>query len=266
MVFNDYLVRWKNANLFPHALIIRNLNCCDLKMIAKKYLKTLVCKDNLFCDECNDCLRINSNNYIDFIYIENDEENVHKQEIIQIQNIFNKDAIEQSKVKLYVIKNIELANKQVINSILKFLEEPPVNTYALFFCQNEQAILPTIKSRSQTITIKDKMNEYVDEEYNDLCASVFNDVSEYNAFIEESNFAKIVKLANMFLLADKTSSQVETFNEIKLLSRYEFEIFVKILIELVPINKKIIVLDILKNIRLNMNKNLTLIKLMNEIL
>ncbi|WP_342268924.1 hypothetical protein [Spiroplasma endosymbiont of Aspidapion aeneum] len=52
-----------------------------------------------------------------------------------------------NKFKYYVIKNIDNMNVYASNSILKFLEEPPKNTYGFMFAKNFSNILETIKSR-----------------------------------------------------------------------------------------------------------------------
>ena len=47
---------------------------------------------------------------------------------------------------------------EALNSLLKFLEEPNQNIYAIFTAQSEFGILPTIKSRCQNIKILSSFN------------------------------------------------------------------------------------------------------------
>ena len=60
----------------------------------------------------------------------------------------------EGPVKVYVIKNIEYARNRMINSLLKFVEEPPKDVYAIFTTRNYNAILPTIRSRCFNIYLE----------------------------------------------------------------------------------------------------------------
>ena len=69
-------------------------------------------------------------------------------DISQIRNL-KKDLEKTSfnkKPKFILIDNIEFLNVNSINSILKILEEPPINTYFLLI-NSEKRILPTLSSR-----------------------------------------------------------------------------------------------------------------------
>ena len=79
------------------------------------------------------------------IDIVEDKKNI---DISQIRNL-KKDLEKTSfnnKPKFILIDNIEFLNINSINSILKILEEPPLNTYFLLI-NSEKRILPTLSSR-----------------------------------------------------------------------------------------------------------------------
>ncbi len=79
------------------------------------------------------------------IDIVEDKKNI---DISQIRNL-KKDLEKTSfnnKPKFILIDNIEFLNINSINSILKILEEPPLNTYFLLI-NSEKRILPTLNSR-----------------------------------------------------------------------------------------------------------------------
>ena len=74
-----------------------------------------------------------------------DKQNI---DISQIRNL-KKDLEKTSfnnKPKFILIDNIEFLNINSINSLLKILEEPPINTYFLLI-NSEKKILPTLRSR-----------------------------------------------------------------------------------------------------------------------
>lgn len=57
------------------------------------------------------------------------------------------------KNKVCVIWGMERLNLQAANKLLKMIEEPPKNTYFLFVIDDDEKLLPTIKSRCQTILL-----------------------------------------------------------------------------------------------------------------
>lgn len=65
-------------------------------------------------------------------------------------------AYEQKSPILYVLTDGDTMSIAAKNSILKLVEEPPVNATIVMLAENEQAILPTILSRAYTI----KMENY----------------------------------------------------------------------------------------------------------
>lgn len=67
------------------------------------------------------------------------------------------------KYKVMIIWLPERMNAQAANKMLKLLEEPPQQTLFLLLCDNNEAILPTIISRTQTLTVPALKREQVAE-------------------------------------------------------------------------------------------------------
>lgn len=57
-------------------------------------------------------------------------------------------AYKQKEPIIYVLQDSDTMSLAAKNSILKLVEEPPVNAYIIMLCENEQSILPTIISRA----------------------------------------------------------------------------------------------------------------------
>lgn len=64
----------------------------------------------------------------------------------------------------YVIDANKLTEKEQ-NTILKFIEEPPVSAYIFIVCENETDVLPTIYNRCNVI----HLHPYTTEELKDIC-------------------------------------------------------------------------------------------------
>lgn len=52
-----------------------------------------------------------------------------------------------------IIDNAQLLSLEAQNALLKTLEEPPLGTFIILTLDNEQAVLPTIRSRAPAITV-----------------------------------------------------------------------------------------------------------------
>lgn len=69
-------------------------------------------------------------------------------------------AYEQTSPILYVLTGGDTMSVAAKNSILKLIEEPPINAFIIMLVENEETILPTIKSRAYSL----KMDNYTVKE------------------------------------------------------------------------------------------------------
>lgn len=53
--------------------------------------------------------------------------------------------------KVYIFDEADLLTVQAQNALLKVIEEPPENTYFFLLCKNVSSIIPTVRSRVQTV-------------------------------------------------------------------------------------------------------------------
>ncbi|WAM01326.1 hypothetical protein NWE60_01595 [Mycoplasmopsis felis] len=71
-------------------------------------------------------------------------------------SFYNSIMLSNSNLVLIIIKNIENATANTLNSFLKFIEEPNPNILIVSITQKANKILPTIISRAQVININTK--------------------------------------------------------------------------------------------------------------
>lgn len=115
---------------------------------------------------------------------------LNKEEIIKNQNICltNRDYF-----FCLVIDNFETLNKEIINSLLLFLEELPENTLCIFTSSKEHLILKTIISRCEIIYLPYK---------NDVLVQIINgfDSNISNVYFEllKNNFYSKKDVINFF--------------------------------------------------------------------
>lgn len=155
IIYKTFINSIKEDKL-SHAYLLVGDPGTPLKEVATYLAKSLACDDPnpLACNNCISCIRIDHNNYPDFVVFDGSKESIKKGDIASIESQFERTAIERKGIMIYVIHLMENMTIEAVNSILKFLEEPRPNVYAFLTTNNENAILPTIISRCQTMQLK----------------------------------------------------------------------------------------------------------------
>jgi len=157
-------------NKLSHAYLLVGNKGVPLLEIATFLAKSLLCDDPspLACNNCISCLRVDDNNYPDCIILNGEEKLISKDAVDNISHQFEKTPLENKGIMVYVLNSIEYMREEAINGILKFLEEPQEGVYAFLTTNNENAILPTIVSRCQTLHLKSIDRKIVIEQAIDL--------------------------------------------------------------------------------------------------
>ena len=187
--------------------------------------------DILACEECEVCYRVKTDQYVDLIHFNGEEETIKKNQIEYVQKTFSKTAVE-GHGKIYVLEHIDHATPEAMNALLKMLEEPVDGIYAIFTCENEHQVLPTIVSRCQVIRLKltskiqlKKMleDEITDEEMRNVIVALSKDKNEalslYNAdllrelMIEAFNFVEDDLYAHENLMINAQTHVFKTYKD-----------------------------------------------------
>ncbi len=155
IIYQTFLNSFQKKHL-SHAYLLVGNPGTPLLETAKFFAKSILCTDPspLACDSCITCIRIDDDNYPDFIVIDGAKGSIKKDEVEKIETQFEKTAFETRGVKIYILHLVENMTLQAVNGILKFLEEPGSEIYAFLTTNNESGILPTIISRCQTLHLK----------------------------------------------------------------------------------------------------------------
>ncbi|AIQ61769.1 ATPase [Paenibacillus stellifer] len=102
------------------------------------------------CGECLECRKVEHGNHPDLTILSPDGSSIKIDQIRELQRVFSYRA-KGSHPKVYIIDEADKMTVQAANSLLKFLEEPPVPAVAILIASNSQSLLPTILSRTQRI-------------------------------------------------------------------------------------------------------------------
>ncbi len=146
---------------------------------ARYFVMQLFCTKHNVCGECDSCVRIEHNNLPDLkIYPKSDKLTVEESRSIVGDNIvrpFEKD------YKVYVINDIDRANPQSQNALLKVLEEPAESSIFLLTASSENGVLKTIESRSKKIIeaplSSGAIRQYVTDNHNDISAELLDNIT-----------------------------------------------------------------------------------------
>ncbi|MCQ3914556.1 MAG: hypothetical protein MJ201_01940 [Mycoplasmoidaceae bacterium] len=184
-----------------------------------------------------------------------------KQEVLDLMTRYSRAGLESCNIRVYVIKNIEYASKSILNSLLKFVEEPPKGVYAIFTTRNYNAVIPTIRSRCFSIYLpKDEqaVNEYlntkdISELDKQLIKKCFHELDSLKTYYDkfEQYHALIKKLASV----DGLTFANEGVNLFRKLEYIDINLFLEICKNMFPrIANRVI--DLQDNLYLNSPKAL----------
>lgn len=144
------------GNVLSHAHLISGPEGSGKMTLALEISAALNCENrhnpcNKFpCHTCNNCRRIFDNSFTDVKVLSkpNDKATIGVSEI----RYFREDmflSASESEAKIYIIDNAEKMTPNAQNALLKVLEEPPSAVYVFLLTTSDDAILTTIKSRTQ---------------------------------------------------------------------------------------------------------------------
>lgn len=297
----DMLKKSKENNRLSHAYLFSGEEGSE-RMGVALYFSCMLYSDELDF-ECKECQDIINNNHINVMVI---DRLPGKSEIITEQIEALKSELSKTSLKygprIYIINDADKMNSSCANKLLKFIEEPYDDIYAILLTTNKDAILQTIRSRCQLINLlpmnKVELKENlltlgIDELNANILSNLYSSIPLCQKVYEDELYIKTVKTIKTILEMiskkypnttlymkdniDYFSSKetIDMFLKIMLLYFLEakkksnkifiddLELFNKIDINLTPIIDLIIKSQF--NLRYNIDRSLLLLNLVVEI-
>lgn len=151
----------KNAHV-SHAYLFSGPKGCFKKEAALLFAQSLILdtkglveEETLSSSKQDITRRIADGTYSDYIFFDGyQKEAIGREEILGIQELFSKTSMEESGRKIYVIDHAENMSIAAMNGLLKFLEEPADQVYAILTTDNMERLLPTIVSRCLVVPFR----------------------------------------------------------------------------------------------------------------
>lgn len=135
-----------------HAYLFHGPSGTGRMEMAREFAKALFCVKGGVeaCGECLECRKFENGNQMDLTTVAPDGQSIKIDQIRDLQRDFSYRNSGTNR-KIYMIEQADKMTIQAANSLLKFLEEPVSPVVAILITDNSQAVLPTIRSRTQWV-------------------------------------------------------------------------------------------------------------------
>jgi len=141
------------------------------KLFALELAKAMNCRNRVgveACDDCSSCKRISRSTFPPFGKDDDDKVRLIWSEHADVamarpyKNIIRVPVMRELEreanfrpfegaARVFIVEDADTMNDQASNALLKTLEEPPPTSHLILTTSNPTALLPTIRSRCQTI-------------------------------------------------------------------------------------------------------------------
>lgn len=244
----SYFDNLNKEDKLSHSFLIGNVLYDDIKEELSKVINNII---------INSTMKIEENP--DIYILRNNEEIISKDDIKELINNINTTS-QFHNAKVYIIENCEKLNDFACNALLKTLEEPPKNVYAILLSSNIEDVKETIYSRCQKIFVSSSIKEKRNEKVGELTDKLIN-------FIEKNGIKTISKNYEIYSIIEERRVFIDVLNNLlytykesldNLLYGRESDIINKNN-SVEEISKKILVInDMIGRLDIPLNKNLAI--------
>jgi DNA polymerase-3 subunit delta' len=230
-------------NAVSHAYIVYGADEEARRAFFTLACMSLLCEKKTACGECGTCRDILEGRYVEITYLDGGALSIGKGEIKAEGTDGNPlDFIAVRPLvgdrKIFIIDNADKTSAAVQNKLLKIYEEPPL--YLTFFlgANNENGLLPTIRSRGKKLFMSDTDAADIEKEL--ISEGEDEDTARSAAAFSLGNYGKALKMCTdgkyrkvyddvfgMFLNMKKSSQTVEyvykdIFSKENILTAFDF--------------------------------------------
>lgn len=147
---------------FPHAIVLQGEKGCGKRTLASLLAKALVCRDREHapCGVCPSCVRAAAGSHPD-IRVEEGSGATRSLTVDMVRDV-TMDAYrmpEEAEVSVYLLLMGSRTLEPAQNKLLKVIEEPPESAVFILVCESAEQLLPTIRSRVQSFTLRPPSQE-----------------------------------------------------------------------------------------------------------
>ena len=150
------LVKRHRTSGLPHALMFAGSDGTGKHELCRYTAAWLLCKQPADgpCGQCHSCQLMAAGTHPDFMICQPEEDSRQiRIETIRRLNHFIYSTPQISHCQVVILRPLEVMNLNAANALLKTLEEPPGESFLLLEAERPGSVLPTIRSRCQTISL-----------------------------------------------------------------------------------------------------------------
>ena len=184
--------------------------------------KSLFCseKNGIFpCEKCRNCKLIEQEEFPDVTIIKPLNQVIKTERIRELVGQFSQSGIENQR-QVFIIEQAEKMHVNAANSLLKVIEEPQSEIYIFFLTDDEEQMLPTIRSRTQIFQFKKQVSTLMSRLEEDglvknkakLLAQFSQSQTEADKLVHQASFWTLVDESERlfaWLLAHKKESYLQ---------------------------------------------------------
>lgn len=167
--------------------------------------KSLFCSDKngIFpCEKCRNCKLIEQEEFPDVTMIKPQNQVIKTERIRELVSQFSQSGIENQR-QVFIIEQAEKMHVNAANSLLKVIEEPQSEIYIFFLTDDEEQMLPTIRSRTQIFQFKKQVSTLMSQlEEAGLVKNKANLLAQFSQSQVEAD--KLVHQAGFWTLVDES--------------------------------------------------------------
>lgn len=153
-----------------NAYVFEGIEGVGKKLCARIFAQALVCeRDNQPCGACPMCIQAKARTLPDIITVIKDEDktqtgvdNVREQVIAEV---YLKPRC--ARRKIFIVEQGDILSDEAQNALLKVLEEPPAYVTFIICVTSKEKLLPTVLSRSQTMSFFPLSCDVIEQYLND---------------------------------------------------------------------------------------------------
>jgi len=150
----ERFVRILEQNQLNHAYLFSGyFGSLEMALFLAKSLFCTDKQDVLPCESCRSCKLIDQEEYPDVTIVRPINQIIKTERIRELVGQFSQSGIESQR-QVFIIEQADKMHLNAANSLLKVIEEPQSEVYIFFLTNDEDKILPTIRSRTQIFQFK----------------------------------------------------------------------------------------------------------------
>lgn len=149
----DSLRQQQQNDHVPQSLLLVGPPNIGKSTVARFFMQTLNCQGEVKpCGQCLACRKTQSGNHPDLFIFDEGDDALKIETIRSLQRTLSLSPVE-GQYRVALLCNFEQATTSAANALLKTLEEPPPQVVLMLTATDKNALLPTIVSRCQVLTL-----------------------------------------------------------------------------------------------------------------